>query len=42
MAIYRFTMAWPDTDRLLAVLNEKTSLLDAFIVERKLVGVVAD
>ncbi len=24
------------------VLNEKTSLLDALIVERKLVGVVAD
>ncbi|WP_105432927.1 hypothetical protein [Neorhizobium sp. T6_25] len=42
MAIYRFTMAWPDIDGLLAVLNEKTSLLNALIVERKLVGVVAD
>lgn len=42
MAIYRFTLAWPDTDGLLAVLNEKTSLLDAIVVDRKRVGVVAD
>jgi hypothetical protein len=30
MGIYRFSLAWPDTDGLLAVLNERTSLLDAF------------
>jgi hypothetical protein len=39
---YRFTLAWPDTDGLLAVLNEKISLLDAIVIDRKLVGVVAD
>ncbi|WP_105432034.1 MULTISPECIES: hypothetical protein [Neorhizobium] len=42
MAIYRFTLAWPDSEGLLAVLNEKTSLLDANVVDRKRVGVVAD
>jgi hypothetical protein len=42
MAIYRLTLAWPDTDGLLAVLNEKTSLLDAIVIDRKLVGLVAD
>nr|WP_250809360.1 hypothetical protein [Neorhizobium tomejilense] len=42
MAIYRFTLTWPDTDGLLAVLNEKISLLDAIVVDRKLVGLVAD
>ena len=42
MAIYRFTLAWPDTDGLLAVLNEKTSLLDAIVLDRKRVGIVAD
>ncbi|MCJ9672042.1 MULTISPECIES: hypothetical protein [unclassified Neorhizobium] len=42
MAIYRFTLAWPDTDGLLAVLNDKTSLLDAIVVDRKRVGIVAD
>jgi hypothetical protein len=42
MAIYRFTLAWPDTEGLLAVLNEKTSLLDAIVVDRKRVGIVAD
>ncbi|CDZ52333.1 hypothetical protein [Neorhizobium galegae] len=42
MAIYRFTLAWPDTEGLLAVLNEKTSLFDAIVVDRKRVGVVAD
>ncbi|WP_172724424.1 hypothetical protein [Neorhizobium tomejilense] len=41
MAIYRFTLAWPDTDGLLAVLNEKTPLLDALVVDRKFVGLVA-
>ncbi|CAN7612358.1 hypothetical protein [Neorhizobium sp. LjRoot104] len=42
MAIYRLTLAWPDTEVLLAVLNEKTSLLDAIVIDRKLVGLVAD
>jgi hypothetical protein len=42
MAIYRLTLAWPDTDGLLAVLNEKISLLDAMVIDRKLVGLVAD
>lgn len=42
MAIYRLTLAWPDTDGLLAVLNEKASLLDAIVIDRKRVGVVAD
>ncbi|MCQ1574230.1 hypothetical protein NFO65_26240 [Neorhizobium galegae] len=42
MAIYRLTLAWPDTDGLLAVLNEKTSLLDAIVIDRKRVGIVAD
>lgn len=42
MAIYRFTLAWPDTEGLLAVLNEKTSLLDTIVVDRKRVGVVGD
>ncbi|CAN7623146.1 hypothetical protein [Neorhizobium sp. LjRoot104] len=41
MAIYRLTLAWPHIDRLLAVLNEKSSLLDAIVVDRKLVGLVA-
>jgi hypothetical protein len=42
MAIYRLTLAWPDTDGLLAVLNEGTSQLDAIVVDRKRVGLVAD
>lgn len=42
MAIYRLTLAWPDIDGLLTVLNDKGSLLDAIVVDRKLVGVVAD
>jgi hypothetical protein len=42
MAIYRLTLTWPDIDGLLAVLNERTSLLDAIVVDRKLVGPVAD
>nr|WP_250808843.1 hypothetical protein [Neorhizobium tomejilense] len=42
MAIYRLTLAWPDTDGLLAVLNERTSLLDAIVIDRKLVALVAD
>ncbi len=42
MAIYRLTLACPDTKGLIAVLNEKTSLLDAIVVDRKLVGLVAD
>ncbi|CAN7283073.1 hypothetical protein [Neorhizobium tomejilense] len=42
MAIYRLTLVWPDAEGLLAVLNEKTSLLDAIVIDRKLVGLVAD
>lgn len=42
MAIYRLTLAWPDIDGLLAVLNERTPLLDAIVVDRRLVGLVAD
>lgn len=42
MAIYRLTLAWPDYDRLLSVLNEKTSLLDVIVFDRKLVGLVAN
>jgi hypothetical protein len=42
MALYRLTLPWPDIDGLLAVLNEKTSLLDTIVTDRKLVGIVAD
>ncbi|KAB1086383.1 hypothetical protein F4V91_08030 [Neorhizobium galegae] len=42
MAIYRLTLAWPDVNGLLAVLNERTPLLDAIVVDRRLVGLVAD
>ncbi|WP_105405063.1 hypothetical protein [Neorhizobium sp. T7_12] len=42
MAIYRLTLRLPDIDGLIDVLNENVSLLDAIVVDRRLVAVVAD
>ena len=42
MAIYRCVIKMPDQQTLLRVLNDETSLLDACVVERKLVALVPD
>lgn len=42
MAIYRCVMRMPDQQTLLRVLNDETSLIEACVVERKLVAVVTD
>jgi hypothetical protein len=42
MAIYRCEMKVPDQQTLLRVLNDETTLVEAFVVERKLVALVTD
>lgn len=42
MAIYRCVIKMPDQQTLLRVLNDETSLIEACIVERKLVALVTD
>ncbi len=42
MAIYRCVLKMPDQQTLLRVLNDETSLVEACVVERKLVALVTD
>ncbi|WEX76646.1 hypothetical protein PYH37_004966 [Sinorhizobium numidicum] len=42
MAIYRCVMRMPDQQTLLRVLNDETTLVEACVVERKLVALVTD
>ncbi len=42
MAIYRCVMRMPDQETLVRVLNDETSLVEACVVDRKLVALVTD
>ncbi|RVJ16624.1 hypothetical protein CN184_28185 [Sinorhizobium medicae] len=42
MAIYRCSVRIPDQQTLLRILNEETSLIEACVVERKLVALVTE
>ncbi|WP_373413684.1 hypothetical protein [Ensifer aridi] len=42
MAIYRCVLRIPDQQTLLRVLNDETSLVEACVVERKLVALVTE
>ncbi|GCA50752.1 MULTISPECIES: hypothetical protein [unclassified Sinorhizobium] len=42
MAVYRCEMKMPDQQTLLRVLNDETTLVEACVVERKLVALVTD